>query len=87
MPVVELYGRARLLAGERSVEVAASTVGEAMAILASLHPELVGPVLEAGGAPTPAYTLNLNGTRFCTDPAEPLAASDELLLISSLAGG
>ena len=44
-------------------------------------------MLQENGQLTPAYTANLNGLRFCSDPAEPLSSSDELLIISSLAGG
>jgi len=84
---VELYGQARLLAGTRSVMVDSSTLGEALRALMDVHPELVGPVLQENGQLTPAYTANLNGLRFCSDPAEPLSGSDEVLIISSLAGG
>jgi molybdopterin converting factor small subunit len=87
VPTVELYGQARLLAGTRSVYVMAETIGQALQALAQLHPQLIGAVLQEGGKPTPAYALNLNGLRFCSDLAEPLADADQLLLISSLAGG
>ncbi len=87
MPTVELYGQARLLAGTRSVTVEALSLGEALRRLARLHPELVGAVLEPGGRLTPAHTANLNGLRFCNDPDQPLGDSDEILIISSLAGG
>ncbi|MFI5269602.1 MAG: molybdopterin synthase sulfur carrier subunit [Chloroflexota bacterium] len=87
MPVVELYGRARLLAGVRSVRVPGETIGQALHSLARLHPELVGPVLDEAGGLTTAYALNLNGLRFCSDLAEPIRGDDQLLLISSLSGG
>ena len=87
MPLVELYGQARLLAGVKSVAVDGHTVGEALRALAERFPALVGVAMEAGGAPTQAYAVNLNGLRFCTDLAQPVSAGDELLLISSLAGG
>jgi molybdopterin converting factor small subunit len=87
VPTVELYGQARLLAGTRSVAVEALSLGEALRRLGRLHPELVGPVLEPAGGLTPAYTANLNGLRFCHDPDQPLADSDEILIISSLSGG
>lgn len=87
MPTVELYGQARLLAGVRSVSVPGNTIGQALQTLLELHPKLGGAVLEASGQPTPAYALNLNGLRFCADLGEPISDADELLLISSLAGG
>ena len=87
MPRVELYGQARLLAGVRTVEAPGSTVGEALQALVRTHPSLAGAVLEPDGRPTPAYAVNLNGLRFCSDLSEPVSESDELLLISSIAGG
>lgn len=87
MPTVELFGQARLLAGVRSVSIEASTLGDALHVLSRLHPELVGTVLTTDGQLTSAYTVNVNGLRFCNDPAEPLREPDELLVISSLSGG
>jgi molybdopterin converting factor small subunit len=87
VPTVELYGQARLLAGVRSVQVPDETIGQALRTLAGLHPQLVGSVLDENGRPTPAYAVNLNGLRFCSNLAEPVSEADELLLISSLAGG
>jgi len=55
--------------------------------LARLHPKLVGAVLQEDGQLTPAYAVNLNGLRFCSDLYEPISEKDELLVISSLAGG
>ncbi len=87
MPVVELFGQARVLAGVRSLCVEGKTVREVLLGLAQRCPELVGPVLEPDGHLTPAYMLNLNGTRFTSRLDEPLAGGDELLIISSLSGG
>jgi molybdopterin converting factor small subunit len=87
VPTVELYGQARLLAGAHSFLVPGSTVGDVLRGLAVMHPELVGAVLAGDGQLTPAYTVNLNGLRFCTDGAEPVDDADELLIISSLSGG
>ena len=84
---MELYGQARLLAGARSLIVESKTLGEALRALMDVHPELIGPVLQEDGQLTPAYMANLNGLHFCSDPAEPLSSSDEVLIISSLAGG
>lgn len=87
MPTVELYGQARLLAGVRSLVVEGHTLGAALRALARQRPELVGRVVERDGTPTPAYAVNLNGLRFCADPDQTLDDADELLIISSLAGG
>ncbi|HEY8695039.1 MAG TPA: MoaD/ThiS family protein [Chloroflexota bacterium] len=87
MPTVELYGQARLLAGVRSLIVPGNTIGQTLRALARLHPKLVGAVLQEDGQLTPAYAVNLNGLRFCSDLDEPISENDELLVISSLAGG
>ncbi|MFI5266005.1 MAG: molybdopterin synthase sulfur carrier subunit, partial [Chloroflexota bacterium] len=73
--------------GMRSVTVPGHTVVHALRALARLHPKLIGAVLDEDGQPTPAYAVNLNGLRFCSDLAQPIAETDEILLISSLAGG
>ena len=87
VPVVELYGQARLLCGCRSVHVPGATLREILTALARLKPALIGAVLSVDGQLTPAYAANLNGLRFCTNPNEPVAETDQLLLISSLSGG
>jgi molybdopterin converting factor small subunit len=87
VPTVELFAQARLLAGERSLQVAGSSVQQVLSNLATCCPKLIGTVLSEDGGLTPAYALNLNGTRFTTDPAEPLAPNDTLLILSSLSGG
>jgi molybdopterin converting factor small subunit len=87
VPTIELYGQARLLARTRTVEIVAGTLGDALVELGRRHPELVGPVIEADGRTTPAYAVNINGRRFCSEPNEPVQDGDELLIISSLSGG
>jgi molybdopterin converting factor small subunit len=87
MPKVELYGSAQLLAGRRSLDVAGETLGEMLGNLAAQVPALVGTVLEADGRLTPAYTVNLNGLRFVRQMCEPVSATDEVLILSSLSGG
>lgn len=87
MPKVELFGQARVLARERSFDLPGATVAEVLQQLASTCPRLIGPVLEADGRPTAAYTLNINGTRFTSHLHTALASSDEVLLLSSLSGG
>lgn len=87
MPSIELFGQARLVAGVKTVAVQGTTIGEALKAVAQRCPELVGVALEADGRPTAAYTVNLNGLRFCTDLDQAVGDEDEMLLISSLAGG
>jgi len=87
MPLVELFGQARALAGTSSVEVEAGTVAQALAALAVQFPSLVGPVLDLDGGVTPAYTLNLDGKRFLRDLDELLQPDDRLLIFSTLSGG
>ena len=86
MITVELYGIPRLRAGAGRVGVDAATVAEAVAALAAAAPGLAGSVL-AGGRVLPDYLLSLNGDRFVSDPATPLADGDVLLLLSADAGG
>ena len=87
MPIIELFGQPRLLAGVRTESVPGGTARQALMALAARHPQLAGAVLAVDGRLTPAYVLNLNGTRFLADLDEPVQDSDELLLISSLSGG
>jgi len=49
-------------------------------------PALDGALL-AGERIHPAYRVCLNGDRFVTDPATPLAEGDVLLLLSADVGG
>lgn len=85
---VELYGVARLRAGTGRVAVEGRTVGEALRALGRACPALAGEVLGPGGGGVhPAFRLSLNGERFVSDPAEPLAEGDALLLLSADVGG
>lgn len=84
---LELFGRAQLLAHARRVTVNASTLLEALQQLAAQHPELVGPVLNPDGRPSPAYAINLGGQQFVTDLSRAISEDEEILLISSLSGG
>jgi hypothetical protein len=47
----------------------------------------VGSVLTSEGALQPAYTLNINGQGFTTDPATPLRDGDTLILLAVDVGG
>ena len=88
---VELYGSARLLAGERDLAVPVTpgmTLGDLVLMLAERLPELVGPVLapERRGL-AEGYIFNRGGRDFLTDPAAPVRPGDRLLLLASIAGG
>lgn len=83
---VELFGTARLLAGIASIHLSAHTLGDAIERLAVSLPRLSNSVI-VGNRVQPSFKLSLNGDRFVSDPATPLAEDDRLLLISADAGG
>jgi molybdopterin converting factor small subunit len=83
---IELFGVPRIRAGSPSVTLSASCVGEALRELARICPTLDGSVVR-DGAIHPAYRLSLNGERFVSDLATPLADGDVLLLMSADVGG
>jgi molybdopterin converting factor small subunit len=84
--VFELYGPARLRAGQTQIPVVAETVGEALCNLATACPPLAGHVIEQGRL-SRHYRLSLNGRRFISDPEHPLTDADHLILLSAEAGG
>jgi len=84
---VELFGVPRLRAGVRRLAVDAENLGEALRALSHACPALVGSVLTGEGALQPAYTLNINGQGFTTDPATPLRDGDTLILLAVDVGG
>lgn len=86
MIVVELFGVCRLRAGAGRLTLDAASIREALNGLGRACPSLVGTVL-IDDSVHPAYRLNLNGDRFVTDPATPLADGDCLLLLSADVGG
>lgn len=83
---IELYERARQLAGVDAVEVEAGTLGEALEALARLHPVLV-PAVVSDGRLARHWRANVNGRTWVEDPAITLAANDALIIVSALAGG
>jgi molybdopterin converting factor small subunit len=87
MITIELFGAPRLRAGRGRLDLAAGTLEAALAGLARACPALDGPVIERPGRVHPAYRLCLNGDRFVTDPATPLADGDVLLLLAADVGG
>lgn len=84
--VIELYGPARLRAGQAEITVDGRTVGEALRHLEAACPPLAGPVIQNGHLSC-HYRLSLNGRRFISDHRHPLTAADRLILLSAEAGG
>ena len=84
---VELFGVPRLLAGRRSLRVAARTLGEAARDLGSCCPALLGTVIDRDtGWLLGGYTFVVD-ERFTRDAERPLTAASSVLLVSSVAGG
>ncbi len=84
---VELFGVPRLRAGVSRLAVEAGDIGEALRALSRACPTLLGSVLTTEGSLQPAYTLNINGQRFTTDPAIQLRDGDSLILLGVDVGG
>ena len=87
MITIELFGVPRLRAGTARMTLQADTLATALAGLSRACPALEGAVIGPGGAVHPAYRISLNGDRFVTDPATPLADGDVLLLLAADVGG
>ena len=89
--MVELFGRARLLAGRREVPVEVPVVcgiGKLASVLADSVPTLMGEVVrEDNVGLVESYVFNLNGIRFLGDEFVELEQGDRILLFSSQAGG
>ncbi len=83
---VELFGVPRLRAGLGRLTLEATSVGQALRLLAEACPSLSGTILENGRV-QPAYRLSLNGERFVEEPSTPLADGDCLLLLAADVGG
>jgi molybdenum cofactor guanylyltransferase len=79
---VELFGVPRLRAGALRLAVEAADIGEALRALSRACPALLGSVLSSEGSLRPAYTLNINGQRFTTDPSTPLRDGDSLIVLA-----
>ena len=88
---VELFGRARILACRRQVDMAVPSPAQPEDLAASLGetcPELIGAVIrEDRSGLQESYTFNLNGTAFVDGGPLDLRPGDHLLLFSSQAGG
>jgi molybdopterin converting factor small subunit len=83
---VELFGVPRLRAGLALAEAEGSRLDEVLRDLARRFPSLAGECL-ADGRLQEGTLANLNGQRFVSDPATPLASGDRLLILSADAGG
>ena len=83
---IELYGIARRRAGRPSIDVVASTLGEALAALERASPPLSGEIVSDGRL-APHWVISLDGTRFLDDATFALEDGMRLMLLSSLAGG
>lgn len=88
---VELFGRARLVCGQSSVDItvpADVTISEIVTALATVCPALRGTAIRADlSGLHESYTCNLNGLTFITQESLHLQPGDTLLLFSSQAGG
>src|SRR6266542_1799757 len=82
---VELFGVARLTAGERAVDVevpADARLRDVVAGLARRRPQLLGTVIALDGrALLDGYVLNLNGRDFVRDLARRVTAGDSVLVV------
>ena len=88
---VELFGVARLTAGEKVVVLPYADAGclaDVVSALAVRYPALVGPVLAPSGrALQDGYVFNLNGRDFVPDVGTLLRPGDTVLLVAAAAGG
>jgi len=85
---IELHGVPRLRVGTARLTVEGASIAEALAALARACPALAEHLIKPnGGGLHPAYRLSLNGDRFVSDPATPLADGDTLLLLAADVGG
>ena len=83
--VVEFLGVPRQRAGVSTLEIKAETLGQLLSTLAAQIP-LLSEVIAADRLQS-SFVANLNGDRFVSDPATPLAEHDFVLILSADAGG
>ncbi len=90
--IVELYGLARVLVGQKLIEVrlpAGASVQDLLAELGARRPDLVGRVLrdDCSGV-TEGQSLAINGLSFVEEPASvTLKHGDRVLILANAAGG
>ena len=80
---------ARLAGGERRVQAAGGTVGEAVADVAGRFPELAPRLRDASGAPYAFVTFYLNDEdiRFVGGFDAAVRDGDEITIVPAIAGG
>lgn len=83
---VELFGVLRHRAGVATVDVDATTLGQAVREVCRRLPQLDG-VCDPSGRLTQPFLANVNGQQFVVDPETRLTPHDSLLLLSSDSGG
>lgn len=84
---IELFERARQLAGTAAGWVPGRTAREALAAAARRWPALVPSVLGADGTPARTYGVSVGGRDFLRDLDAPLADGEALVLVDALSGG
>jgi molybdopterin converting factor small subunit len=82
---VEFLGVPRERAGVAELELQADTLGQLLSSLAMRLPSLRELIVI--DRLHPAFVANLNGDQFVSDPATPLAETDNVLILSADAGG
>lgn len=84
---IEVFERARQLAGTDGGWVPGRTLRAALAAAAVRWPALVPHVLTADGTTAHGYGVSLEGRGFLADPDAPLDDGMALVLVNALAGG
>lgn len=88
---IELFGVAQLLARTRHVSLTlppGATLADLLRALRHRVPALAGSVIAAGGdVLADGYACNVNGLEFVRRPDRPIAAGDNIAIISADAGG
>ena len=82
---VEFFGVSRERAGVAELDVQADTLGRLLGTLAARLPRLANVI--AADRLHPSLAASLNGDRFISDPATPLADDDRVLIVSADVGG
>jgi molybdopterin converting factor small subunit len=72
-------------AGVAELDVQADTLGRLLGTLAARLPRLADVI--AADRLHPSLAASLNGDRFISDPATPLADDDRVLIVSADVGG
>jgi len=83
---VELFGVARLRAGQAEVQVEAHTLREALSALGRACPALE-PSIVHDGRLAPGWLVALNGAQITADSEASLETGDVVVLVSADAGG